>query len=291
MSQSIDTTKIFQGPCILTLGGTNLGITTDDGVRIAYARNLNQISAPQAPGPVDLRQGGGSDQAITAACTLQEVWDASTLNKLWPEVTLSGSTLKGGNIGGASLLSSALALTIHPLRLDTDTSMDLHIYKALNVLERPEFTFQAKEPVTIPVEFVSFYDSSKSDGQMLWDLGVTADSTAPTRSSTTPVDTATDQAITTTVAIVFSEAMAKGTLVDASNHTPIVLCTSADPPVFVACSAAVTTTTNTNDTITITPDASLANSTKYAVMVPEFVKDLNGNAHANSVTTFTTIAA
>ena len=124
-----------------------------------------------------------------------------------------------------------------------------------------------------------------SNGKAFTMSEATTDSTAPTVASVTPVDGASDQAITVDIEIEFSESMKSTTVLDSSNI--MLIDTDGD--------AAVAATLSYDDgtyTVTLNPDASLSNSTTYTVIVTTAVEDAAGNnLAATFVSDFTTIAA
>ena len=108
-------------------------------------------------------------------------------------------------------------------------------------------------------------------------VDTTPDTTAPTVVSISPINNATDVAITTTISAVFDEALDCATVNDANflvNDGAAVIGT-------VSCS---------ENTATFVPNASLSNNTIHAVSVTTGMKDLAGNALAANVDwSFTTI--
>ncbi|MBU3902607.1 MAG: Ig-like domain-containing protein, partial [Candidatus Thermoplasmatota archaeon] len=89
------------------------------------------------------------------------------------------------------------------------------------------------------------------------------DTTLPNVTSTTPVDTATGVAVTTTIIVQFSEAMNKTNTEGAFSTSP-----------------ATTGTFSWNaagDKLTYTPSASLSGGTTYTVTITPSAKDLSGN--------------
>lgn len=125
----------------------------------------------------------------------------------------------------------------------------------------------------------------------------TGDTTPPVVSSTTPTDTSTNIAITTTISVTFGEAMQVASIsaptsttcgsstlqVSSNNFTSCIAMTSATP-----------TASGSNTVFTMTPAASLANGTTYKIRVTTSAKDAAGNALASQYTSgtgFTTVAA
>jgi len=110
--------------------------------------------------------------------------------------------------------------------------------------------------------------------------GALPDTTAPTVSSTIPVNAATGVAINSAMTATFSEAMAPLTI----TATTFTLAQGITPVAGVVTYAGVTAT--------FTPAANLAFSTVYTATITTGAKDLAGNALAvNRVWTFTTGAA
>jgi methionine-rich copper-binding protein CopC len=114
----------------------------------------------------------------------------------------------------------------------------------------------------------------------------TVDTIAPTVSSFSPADAATDVAITNDIVVTFSEAVQKGTgLIELHSG-------SATGAIVAGYDAATSTNlTFSGSVLTINPTADLANNTHYFVTFASgSVKDLAGNSYAGTTTyEFTTI--
>lgn len=110
--------------------------------------------------------------------------------------------------------------------------------------------------------------------------GATADTTAPTVSSTDPANTATGVVVNSNIAATFNEAVDPATIT-AANFT----LTQGATPVSG-------TVTSTNAVATLNPTSNLAASTLYTATLTTGIKDLAGNALAAPFTwSFTTGAA
>ncbi len=125
--------------------------------------------------------------------------------------------------------------------------------------------------------------------------GGATDTTAPIVSSTTPSDAATSIAITTTVKVVFGEAMDTATITAPTTATcgGTLQVSSDNFATCVAMSSATPAASDANAAFTMTPAASLANSTVYKIRVTTAAKDASANALAaqyTSTTGFTTVA-
>ncbi|MFA6508197.1 MAG: Ig-like domain-containing protein [Treponemataceae bacterium] len=116
-----------------------------------------------------------------------------------------------------------------------------------------------------------------ADKAWVFTTGTAADTTAPTVTSTSPVDTATGVAVGSAISVTFSEAMNQATL---SNIT------------VSPAAAGVSSYDAFSHSAIITPASPLTASTTYTVTVATGVKDLAGNGlAAANVFSFTTAAA
>ena len=113
----------------------------------------------------------------------------------------------------------------------------------------------------------------------------TADTTAPTVSTFSPANAATDVAITSDIVVTFSEAVQRGT----GN---IVLKDAAGTTIETFNAANSTCLSISGKTLTINPTSDLSTSTNYFVTFASgTIKDLAGNAYTDSTTyNFTTAA-
>jgi hypothetical protein len=110
-----------------------------------------------------------------------------------------------------------------------------------------------------------------------WETGTTADTEAPTVSSTNPANAATDVAINRKIAATFSEAM------DAATITTATFTVTAPGPTPVA-----GTVTSAGSVATFTPASNLAVNTVFTATITTGAKDLADNALAvNKTWSFT----
>lgn len=111
-----------------------------------------------------------------------------------------------------------------------------------------------------------------SDGNYVATQFTTGDFIAPTLSSTTPVNGATNVAVESGISLTFSESMDTSTLTDttiklqkASDNSDVSL---ESPPSY----------SNGNRTVSLTPTANLANGESYNIVInPSLIKDVSGN--------------
>lgn len=280
-----DSTKMQLGACDIKADGSTLGYTIGT-VTVEWTDAPVFDSATQAPGPME---GWTAEQGIKVTGQFAQVADQGTLlGYIRPDATVSGDAVSGGRQPGYRFSASAFTMLIHPLDQGSTTTYDLTIYKAISTLKTK--LAYTKEGIRVyDFEFIGLYDDSRTDGDRIWKLNASADSSAPTRSSTSPTDGAASQEATVNIVVTFNEAMSYRTLVDDSGHSPVVVFDSTNESV-VACAATVTTTTYANDTLTLNPDSSLTAGATIYVLVPEFVKDQAGNAHAGSQSDFAVAA-
>lgn len=138
------------------------------------------------------------------------------------------------------------------------------------------------------------------DTIIVFDPAPGPDLTAPTLSSTSPADNATDIAIDATIDLVFSETVTleTGNIVLRDNDGGF-----ADLETFNVATGtgsgggtvALATTSVTNDTVRITPGANMVNSREHAIRVAATcIDDLAGNSYAgitdDTTVSFTTVS-
>ncbi|MDE3838660.1 hypothetical protein C0966_04555 [Bacillus methanolicus] len=112
-------------------------------------------------------------------------------------------------------------------------------------------------------------------------VNVSSDTTPPTLSSTTPANNATSVAVSTTVQLVFSEAISP----DSVNTSNIMVIKDSDGSVV----SGTLSQSADKTTITFTPSANLSASTVYRIIATTGVRDLAGNSLAQAqVRKFTT---
>lgn len=281
-----DTTKFQLGPCQITVDGTDVGYTMGE-TTVTIASEQEQANPDQAGGPVEAYE---KTCTINVSGQFMQTDDLPTLMELLlPGATVAGDKVTVGRVPGYRASQNAFELVLHPEDMGDDTSQDLTIYKALST-SNTNLAYTKDSMRVYNFEFYGLYDLTRDDGEQLFAFGESDDAVAPTRTTSTPTHEATDQAITVTPSIKFSEAMSRRTLIDSAGQARGITLYNQTDEAIVACTAAVTTTTNANDTITLTPDASLGNSKVYILSVNKSVTDTAGNAHAGSISKFTTVA-
>jgi chitodextrinase len=210
---------------------------------------------------------GGADYAASGSSMLP-------LNQ-WTflATTYDGATLRmyvNGNLVGSKAVSGSIAITKDPLRIGGNWSGDMF---------------------TGLVDNVRIYNTALSQsaikGDMATPVASQTNAIAPTVSSVTPANGASQVALSAAVQVTFTGAIDPAT----ANATTVQLLGPGGLPV----SAAVSFTASTN-TAALTPSSPLAGGTWYTVLVRggtsgAAVKDVNGNPlAANFTSAFTTAA-
>jgi hypothetical protein len=161
------------GPQRLVFGGQTLGHTLD-GVTFTYERSFTDVYVDQ--------YGETSIDKVLMGQTLQITFqmaetDWTNWNAAIPETSSQSSTYARTDLGadaGASLRAEAQQLSIHPNRLlDTDTSEDIVIYKAVST-ENIEVVLKNDEQKVIEVTFTALVDESYGPGRRLGHIGSAA---------------------------------------------------------------------------------------------------------------------
>ena len=199
--------------------------------------------------PLDVASGVARNANITAK--FSEAMDAAT-------ITNSTFTLKQG----ASAVTGVVS------------------YAGTTATFNPTSNLLASKPYTATITTgVKDAAGNALAANKVWSFttGATTDSTAPTVSSTSPIDTASGVAANANITATFSEAM---------NAASI---TTATFTLMQGASSVSGTVAYSGTTATFNPTSNLAASTVYTAKVFAGVVDLSGNAlAANKVWTFTT---
>lgn len=280
-----DTEKIVLGSCTITADGVDLGYTLG-AVTIEVGGEVHQSEPDQLPAPGETFT---KKQSVRVTGQFIQAKDQGTLlNVILPSATVAGDAVSFGRKPGYRSSQNSFQLVVHPDDQGSTTTYDLTIYKAVST-EKTKHVYTKDGERVWDFEFIALYDDSRTDGDRLCKWGASADTTPPGRTSTSPADGAAAQLATVNIVIVFDESMSVRTLVDDSGHSPVVVYDSTNEAV-VACAASVSTTTSANDTLTLNPDSSLTAGATINVLVPEFCKDVAGNAHAGTQTDFAVAA-
>ena len=282
-----DNTANFQlGACTISVDGTEVGYTTEDGISVSITGELKDVRPSRASAPAE---AFSSIEGIEiTGKMLQTAEQATLLGYILPSATVSGDQVKFGREPGYRASANVASIVLHPVDQDAVTTQDITIYRGL-FDNSTEIEYGDEGERSYAFKIKGYFDDSRTDGDRLFSFGSSADSTPPGRTSTAPADGAAAQLATTNIVIVFDESMSVRTLVDDDGHSPVIIYDSTNEAV-VACAATVSTTTNENDTLTLNPDASLTASATINVLVPEKCKDRAGNAHAGTQTDFAVAA-
>lgn len=281
-----DSTKTRLGACTVSVDGVDLGYTMGE-VTVEVTEGQVEAHPSQTPAPSEKFT---SITSVVVKGQFAQVLDQGVLlEQLLPGASVAGDVVSIGRIPGYRASQNAVQLVLHPEDQGAVLTTDLTVYRAL-ANGSVSFAYTREGVTVYDFEFHGLDDDSRAENDRIAKWGASADTTPPTRTSTTPADAAAAQVATVNIVIVFDESMSVRTLVNSSGISPSVIIFDQTNEVYVACAATVTTTTATNDTITMNPDASLTASATIDVIATEYATDVAGNAHAGSHTDFAVAA-
>lgn len=210
----------------------------------------------------------------------------AVLALIFSDIALGGAVANGitvADISGNKVCPDLGTLTFHPVENGESTAGDIVMYHVRCAPETLEYVLGNVETgVHFSSELV--FESVAAAGATLFEIGKAGDTTAPTVSSTTPVDGATGVSKTDVLQVVFSEDMIEQDVEDADN---VVLVGGANLDEI-----ATQTRTYNSGTRTLTiGHAAFAGLTAHVLVITKNVRDLAGNQMAaHKVVNFTTIA-
>ena len=208
-----------------------------------------------------------------------------------PEITREGDILYFGEAIGQEIATLGEAVwRVHPVRDGTSKAHDWNLFRGLMVVDPLDIDMSSKGTRKIPFKLVALPDTTQDDGKRLMAIGDIDDTAAPARSTTSPVDTATDQAITVVPHIIFDKSLSRDSIRDRVSNERSVLLIDLTNKALVAAVPSFATSVLADDEVILTPAASLSNSTLYGFAATDAVYSIGGGQHAGSLTTFTTIA-
>lgn len=174
------TTKFLKAAYQVTYNSVVLGYTTREGVKLTVTSEKTKVEADQfGIGAVDFLTGGESAQLSFEL----EQWDTSGFKVAFPHaikfVDGSDERITFGRQPGVTFLDRSYELLLHRYRdAGSDTSKDIKFYKAVVATDAFEQTYNSQGLTVIPLTFDALVDTSKSDGQYLFEIGTTNASTA-----------------------------------------------------------------------------------------------------------------
>nr|CUM62276.1 putative Thermitase [Planktothrix agardhii] len=312
----------------LTNGVIGTGATRTTATQIQEFLSSYLPTAPASSNGVITNSNGvitnsGATQNISANATTQNVAPGSSVSidakystsdnnttlasSFGFKLHYDSSKLNFVNFANPGVLSTPVTPTIGTSEADTlDEDNDASTDKVINVawlnfggaawpnvaspttLYKANFT--ALPTFTTGNAKVNFSSKNTSPGYAFQGTGtvITADTTAPTASSFTPVDNATGVAVAANLVVNFSEAIQKGT----GN---LVIKKLSDNSVVETIAATAANVTVSGTQLTINPTADLGQGTDYYVEIANgAIKDIAGNNYAgitgNSTWNFKTVA-
>ncbi len=139
----------------------------------------------------------------------------------------------------------------------------------------------------LEVTFDLLIDESKTEGEKLFRFGnvsVSADTSAPTISSSSPADGATGVSTTAAKTITFSEALNPSTV----NTGTVLVVASTETSTSVPIAGTVTLD-STGLIVSFTPTSALAGTTEYELITTPGIKNASNIAFAGDKRSFTTV--
>ena len=283
----MSTINVEMGTC-RTVWGSNPAFQTKGGVEVSYAPEYHEVM-------LDMYGKSPIDEILIGEVMKAKVPIAETtynnLKAVIPACTevVDGTGKKKLTIGrypGWKLSQVAQALVMHPLTYADDMKdYDITLHKAVPVGDI-KFLYEFDKERIYEVTFIGLVDTDRTAGDFIatiGDVSVSANITAPTVVSVVPADAATAVSKSTTVVWTMSDNLNSDTV----NTTTVAMYNDAT-------GVAVAGTVVYNDTaktITFTPSAALAGTTKYSAILTPGIKAKNGVAlETIKVTDFTTAA-
>ncbi|CAD5976958.1 Ig-like domain-containing protein [Planktothrix agardhii] len=285
----------FLSSYLPTAPASSNGVITNSGATQNISANATtQNVAPGSSVSIDAKYStSDNNSTLASSFGFKLHYDSSKLNFV--------------NFANPGVLSTPVAPTIGTSEADTlDEDNDPSTDKVINVawlnfggaawpnvaspttLYKANFT--ALPTFTTGNAKVNFSSKNTSPGYTFQGTGtvITADTTAPTASSFSPVDNATGVAVAANLVVNFSEAIQKGT----GN---IVIKKVSDNSVVETMPVTAANVTVSGTQLTINPTADLGQGTDYYVeIVNGAIKDIAGNNYAgitgNSTWNFKTVA-
>jgi hypothetical protein len=255
------------------------------GATKAASTDLGSVVGASFANSFDLAEA--TSAKLRGAVMAQEPQNARAtfrLNGVEQQTAFNIALAMGGTVSGNRILigpPTAMSYkTVYVDGFDYEAGLGtLHVKKAA-LASGTEIAIGSGEQTKYDLEFNVMAKTDEPAGEE-WAAfdPYTADTTAPTVSSTTPTDAATNVAVTSTVVWNFSEAV-RTMDVNAQNFYLI----KADGTA-VATTLAVS---NSDQRVTLTPSSNLSAATAY-IAVCNYVRDVAGNAlEARSIVNFTT---
>ena len=114
-----------------------------------------------------------------------------------------------------------------------------------------------------------------------------SETTAPTVDSVSPEDNSTNVAVSTTVAVTFSESMSTSTITTNTDNTTCTGSFQLSSNNFTTCikMSAAPSASNSDKTFTVTPDDNLSRGTNYKIQITTYAADTSSNSLADNYTT------
>lgn len=278
-----DTTQIYPlGPATVTLGSGSIGFCKTPKLSLSFKQTMATV-AEYGDTPV-----AAFEHAVAAKLTavIPQV-DKATYQKvlgLTSYLTGSPDALGIGKVAGSPI--TGLQLNIDPIQTGVATLGALVLWSVVPTTDGNDIEWSEKTQ-ELKVSFQALAVHSKPDGQKLGIFGnasATADATAPTLSSTSPVDDSTGQSVSAALTATFSEAMDP----NFANSDNVQLFTTPVASGVSAKVAGAVTINAAGTIITFTPTSNLSATTQYGFVLGSGLRDISGNRFAGKMVNFTT---
>lgn len=280
---SNDRSKVYLlGPGTLTLDGVNVGHVEDGKLALEFEQ-VEATVGKYASTPTDIFHLGTKakfeamldqiDFPTYEKCVQGSLRIASGANE----------ALGIGSLAGARL--TAMELVFTPDNTEVSVLGVLTLWRVVPT-ENREIKW-GKELQKMSVTFTALINESKLTGEKLGRFGnasVTQEAVAPTITdgSCVPVDDATGVSVSAAKTIAWSENMDADTISVKTVHL------FADAGETGIQAPVAITVSHTAATTTITPVSNLTGSTKYELILSDWIKDAAGNRFAGAKRSFTT---
>lgn len=270
------------GPGTLTLDGTDVGYISAPKLKLSFTE-VESTTAAYGDTPIDTFR-------IAEKAELTVLFDEIGFQNYQKAIqgatrNTSGSDedISLGSFAGTRM--TAMELLYTPRNSAISATHAMKMWRVVPVSDR-EVSFDIDKTQKLEVTFRALIDESKTDGEKLLRFGnvsVSADTTAPTISSSSPTDGATGVSTTAAKTITFSEQLNPSTV--NTGTVLIVASTETSTSTPIACTVSLD---STGLIVSITPNSALASTTEYELITTPGIKNASNIAFAGDKRSFTT---
>jgi len=278
-----DRTKIhLLGPGTVTLDGTDVGYVSAPKLSLTFTE-VEALTAAYGDTPLDIFRIA---EKAEFTVTFDEIGFQNYQKAIQGATRSTSGSDEDITIGTfAGIRMTAMELLYTPRSSAISTTHALKIWRVVPVSDRV-IDMGIEKPQHLEVTFRALIDESKTDGEKLLRFGnvsVSADTTAPTISSSSPTDGATGVSVSAAKTITFSEQLNPSTV--NTGTVLIVAATETSTSTPIACTVSLD---STGLIVSITPSSSLGASTEYELITTPGIKNASNIAFAGDKRSFTT---